>query len=463
MHFFLCTLCGCPPGLRGYSGFGKEYCGPNQARRYSARHRKISIPDPKPRKPEPRAEVTLPLPPVPCAYSRPLSYHVVNTDPKGSSTVGEFGDKFRKAREKRELSLDDVSNVTKINRRMLQAIEEENFDKLPGGVFNRGFIRAYAKHLGLNSEDAVNDYLACLRQAQIDSHNAWDAEKRRDPHEPLIPGPSVPRIFKPVTKVQPPATPASVEELPELQLPRIEHVRPPRKEYLTRPSAGIPWMRIAAAICLLMAVFFVWSRYTRGTRAAKATPIPAPASQSPALPAAAQPSKSPQTSPLPVTNAKAAAPSPIPSTLPAQPPLPTPQSVTNTPAPAPKVESSEDPNAVTVEKKGDVTVRSFGAAPPKPPERPAATKLTLVVRASENSWISITADGQLVSQETLIAPAATSFHATRELVVRVGNAAGVSFLWNGQELPPQGAEAEARTFIFDAQGVHAPAPQQTPP
>ena len=110
-----------------------------------------------------------------------------------------------------------------------------------------------------------------------------------------------------------------------------------------------------------------------------------------------------------------------------------------------------------VQKKGDVTIRSFGAAVAKPAEKPAP-KLTLVVRAVENSWISVTADGQLVTQETLIAPAATRFHATRELVIRVGNAAGIGFLWNGQELPPQGAESEAKTFIFDAQGMRAAAP-----
>src|SRR5512141_1772001 len=94
--------------------------------------------------------------------------------------MGQFGDKFRKAREAKDLSLDDVSNVTKISSRMLRAIEEEHFDQLPGGVFNKGFIRAYAKHLGLDSEDAVNDYLACLRQAQIDSHAGWDSEKPSD-------------------------------------------------------------------------------------------------------------------------------------------------------------------------------------------------------------------------------------------------------------------------------------------
>ena len=103
-----------------------------------------------------------------------------NSRPNGVS-VSEFGDKFRKAREKKELSFDDVSNVTKISSRMLQAIEEEHFDQLPGGVFNKGFIRAYAKHLGLNAEDAVTDYLACLRQAQIDAHEVWQPERPTPP------------------------------------------------------------------------------------------------------------------------------------------------------------------------------------------------------------------------------------------------------------------------------------------
>src|SRR5579872_3533427 len=56
--------------------------------------------------------------------------------------MGDFGNKFRKARESKELSFDDVSNVIKITPRMLRAIEEENFDQLPGGVFNKGFIRS---------------------------------------------------------------------------------------------------------------------------------------------------------------------------------------------------------------------------------------------------------------------------------------------------------------------------------
>jgi cytoskeleton protein RodZ len=369
--------------------------------------------------------------------------------------VGEFGDKFRKAREKKELSLDDVSNVTKIGARMLRAIEEENFEQLPGGVFNRGFIRAYAKHLGLDSEEAVNDYLACLRQAQVDSHDAWDLAKPPAPQPPVATKPKPARPVKPEVKSE--APPVNVEELPELQLPRAEHIRPAKKEYLSS-SSGISWIRIAAAVCLLISVFFLWTRHSRNSGTAGASsgsPHPAPSTTVAAAPPVAQ-STPPSQSPVPPAPATAA-PSPQASaqseesddTSPENPPT---AKSAPAPSPTPSAGTSADQNQVKVEKKGDVTIRSFGAAGEKPAEKPAAT-LKLIVRATENSWISVTSDGQLVTQETLIAPAATSFHATRELVVRVGNAAGVSFLWNGEEVQPQGAEAEAKTFIFDAQGM----------
>ncbi len=373
--------------------------------------------------------------------------------------MGEFGDKFRKAREKKELSLDDVSNVTKIGTRMLQAIEEENFEQLPGGVFNRGFIRAYAKHLGLDSEEAVNDYLACLRQAQVDSHGGWDQAKAPAPQPPLATKPKPVRPVSPEVKAE--APPINVEELPELQLPRAEHIRPAKKEYLSS-SSGISWIRIAAAVCLLISVFFLWTRHSRNSGTAGASsgsPHPAPSTTVAAAPPVAQ-SAPPAQSPASLAPV-AAAPSPQPSAQSEESDDPSPENPPDAkspaPSPAPSAGTIADQNQVQVEKKGDVTIRSFGAAAAKPADKPAAT-LKLIVRATENSWISVTSDGQLVTQETLIAPAATSFHATRELVVRVGNAAGVTFLWNGEEVQPQGAEAEAKTFIFDAQGMRqAPA------
>src|ERR1700758_789247 len=116
--------------------------------------------------------------------------------------MGHFGDKFRKAREIKDLTLDQVSNVTKISSRMLKAIEEEHFDQLPGGVFNKGFIRAYAKHLGLNDEEAVNEYITCLREAQVDAHEVWEPEAV--PAAPPVAAKKLhPEVSKPAAK--PPA------------------------------------------------------------------------------------------------------------------------------------------------------------------------------------------------------------------------------------------------------------------
>ncbi len=376
--------------------------------------------------------------------------------------MGEFGDKFRRAREKKELSFDDVSNVTKISTRMLQAIEEEHFDQLPGGVFNKGFIRAYAKHLGLDPENAVTDYLACLQQAQVDSHAGWDPEQRRDRRAPVITKEGVAPPPKAAPKVQ---APVEAEELPGLQLPRAEHVRGAKKEYLFRPSSPKPWRLVAVAALIVIAALFFWSRRSRSVNTAAAnSSAAAPTNQvSPQTtggaafpsktPAQPQSNSSPSTPPI-VSSVSSAAAAPKPQPVQPAPPAP----ATRAAAPAPEAVSTNT-DQVKVERKDDVTIRSFGAAAAKPTE-PSPASLTLVVRASETSWISVTADGQLVTQETLIAPAATRFHATRELVVRVGNAAGISFLWNGEELPPQGAEAEAKTLIFDGQGMRASASSQ---
>jgi len=73
---------------------------------------------------------------------------------------GSFGERLRRERELRGIKLDEISESTKISKRNLLALEEEHFDQLPGGIFNKGFVRAYARYLGLDEEQAVNDFLA---------------------------------------------------------------------------------------------------------------------------------------------------------------------------------------------------------------------------------------------------------------------------------------------------------------
>src|SRR5271155_3741441 len=88
------------------------------------------------------------------------------TDLRGSKPLGAFGEKLRKQREQQGITLDAISSTTKISTRMLRALEEEHFDQLPGGVFNKGFVRAYARQVGLDEQEAVADYLAASQIQQ---------------------------------------------------------------------------------------------------------------------------------------------------------------------------------------------------------------------------------------------------------------------------------------------------------
>jgi cytoskeleton protein RodZ len=70
-----------------------------------------------------------------------------------------FGEKLKQEREKRKITLEQISVSTKIGTRMLQALEEDKFNQLPGGIFNKGFVRAYSRFVGLDEDQTVADYL----------------------------------------------------------------------------------------------------------------------------------------------------------------------------------------------------------------------------------------------------------------------------------------------------------------
>jgi cytoskeletal protein RodZ len=69
-----------------------------------------------------------------------------------------LGEELKRERELREISLREISEATKISIRILEAIEHDNYKILPGGIFNRNFLRAYAQFVGLDPESVVNKY-----------------------------------------------------------------------------------------------------------------------------------------------------------------------------------------------------------------------------------------------------------------------------------------------------------------
>ncbi len=80
--------------------------------------------------------------------------------------MGSFGERLQREREMRGITLEEIAEATKIGTRSLRALEQQDFDKLPGGIFNKGFVRAYSRYLGLDEEQAVADYLTAVGEAQ---------------------------------------------------------------------------------------------------------------------------------------------------------------------------------------------------------------------------------------------------------------------------------------------------------
>lgn len=73
--------------------------------------------------------------------------------------MSSFGETLKRERELRQISLREISEATKINLRYLDALERNDFRHLPGGVFNKGFVRAYAQFIGVDPEAMTNAYL----------------------------------------------------------------------------------------------------------------------------------------------------------------------------------------------------------------------------------------------------------------------------------------------------------------
>ena len=79
--------------------------------------------------------------------------------------MSEFGRELRTERESRGIGLETISDSTKISSRYLAALEEDHFEQLPGGVFNKGIVRSYARVVGLDEEFWVGRYMEAYQHS----------------------------------------------------------------------------------------------------------------------------------------------------------------------------------------------------------------------------------------------------------------------------------------------------------
>ena len=283
-----------------------------------------------------------------------------------------FGARLKREREQRKITLDEIAVSTKIGTRFLAAIEEDRFDQLPGGIFNKGFVRAYARHLGMDENQAIADFVAAT--------------------EPVLPEPPPPDA---------PVLAALAERVPEA-----------KKK--SRGDGGIPWGIFAIVLLVLACGFALWGFHSREKPAAPSIEVPGPVK-------------------------------PDPSTLDDQ--KEAPHSAANSAEPAPAASQSLPPQPAPAVPEGATSTAASTV--------PAADAglFHVLIKAREDSWVAITADGKQVLQDTLAASAEQAIAARDQIVLKAGNVGALEISFNGKKLAPQGGYNQVKTLIFDANGL----------
>ena len=336
--------------------------------------------------------------------------------------MASFGENLKREREMRGIPLREISDSTKINLHFLQALEDEEFDKLPGGVFNRGFIRAYSRHLGLDEQKLLGEYDLVLG--------------RKEPFE----------------------------------TPRVQAAPPPPPLETTSSQAQLLAAAIAVVMLLIGYALYRYSDQPSTTETPSEIATTAP-EQTPAVGESSD-EAGPQSGPAPVrpvreTPRQAAAqpaittPAPQPRT-----PTPTPTPAASqasaetpadsTPSPAPEVleqataepeetaptdsqEASSAPAPEPAATEGDSTDNAAAGTSAPGPSAPSASEgLVLHIATTEQAWVSIEADGRTVVQRTLEADETRTFRAKEFFQVRTGNAGSLILTLNGERLAPLG-------------------------
>jgi cytoskeleton protein RodZ len=316
-----------------------------------------------------------------------------------------FGEKLKQEREKRNITLEQISASTKIGTRLLQALEEDKFNQLPGGIFNRGFVRAYSRCVGLDEDQIIADYL----QASGDL-------PRTDPVRPSD-APKVPEKARERHQG---------EEQARIQDTYRETVRRLESSAETSPRQ-LPWGLFAAILLLIALALALWNRRHHEHERQSLHP-------------ASRIIGSPSSGQLPADTPGGMAQGGLTQGKPGA----TPTSGSPTGASASSTTSKTPPSQLA-------------------PATPAPGEFTVVIQAREDSWISIVADGKSVSSELMVSGSERTVRGRKEIAVKAGNAGGVDFQFNGKKVDLRADYGEVKTVTFGPAGMSRsatpPAPQ----
>jgi cytoskeleton protein RodZ len=320
------------------------------------------------------------------------------------------GDTLRRERIRRNLQLEQISKELKISPRFLEAIEGEQFEKLPGGVFAKAFVRQYGRMLGLNEDELAS---------QLD------------------------QVFEPPPVHESEPAQVSKAGLAPIDMPRME-------EWQSVGDRRVSWSGPLSAAIMVVLVMLVCSgvyawmqRQQHPAAVAHNKPATVPVQTQPAA-APSQAQAQQQSAP-----AEQHPTQPPPSTPPTStPPATEPPAVAASPAPVQK----ETPAATQPAPNTDTA-----ASTPAP-----AGPVHVEVTASEPVWILARADGKFAFTGTMDSNTKRTADGEKEVTLRVGNAGGVTITLNGQPIPSVGPKGQPRTIQFTSGGFHI-VPAAKPP
>jgi cytoskeleton protein RodZ len=338
--------------------------------------------------------------------------------------MGSFGERLRREREMRGISLDSIAESTKIGTRLLRALEEEQFELLPGGIFNKGFVRAYAKYLGLNEDEAVADYLIAAGESSLD-----------------------PRV---------------IAEQNDSRIDRSGG------DTGNSRAPGFPIIPVLILLIVIAAGLGGWRIYRdrvkqRQAKVEASMPAVSPASTS-ATPTLASDSGAATANPVPPladSNGPANTANLPGTATPGNTPAST-QAKTSNPV-GPATATGNSPAGGTPAIGSDSTksaVPAGVAAQPILPKTgvPTGEPFEVTVRAKDHAWVSIKSDGKFAIRGIIAPPDVKTVRATEQVVFWTGNAGAVEISFNGQHVALEGGPNTAGTLVFNAHGLVIPKP-----
>ncbi len=329
--------------------------------------------------------------------------------------MSSFGENLRREREMRGISLEEISATTKISVRFLEALENDDFGNLPGGIFTRGFIRSYAKYLGMDEEHVITEY-QLLVQPKADIEIPRAALGRLGTSRPTKRNPTLPLLI------------AFVLLIGGYALFRYSHRS-------TEPGA------FSNPI----------NTMTNSASAKAETGSSSPAADQSAPPPAGGLTDSGSASPGAVMSGELGADHGLEVT-------PGTNQAAGTAAPNRTAGGNVNGSSGNAASAGLPATGAPSAAITQANPVLGQGNLVLQVAATEPTWINVEADGRTEFQRTLKPNEIRTIRANGYFDVTTGNASGLVLTLNGETLPPVGKRGEVKKVHLSANDLKPAAP-----